>query len=89
MEHFTGNILAGNQVLLEDVEGLLFINKSPAGWATWNGTFELPVGKNIDFDGPDHLQLADGRSGKIFITRKQPNGSGITVVEFQGSGPLE
>lgn len=89
MQRFSGKILDGNQILLENVKGVLFVNEPPTGIKSWQGTFDLPAGNNIDFDAPNHLELDDGRSGKILITRIQRNSSGITIVEFQGSGPLQ
>ncbi|HUW18679.1 MAG TPA: hypothetical protein VMW16_05200 [Sedimentisphaerales bacterium] len=85
MEHFRGNILDNNQVLLEDVEGVLYFTALPGGWRTWEGSFAVPAYAGIEIgDGPYRLELEDGRGGEIVIMRK-----GAEAVAFKGTGLLE
>lgn len=89
MQHFSGNILDGNQILVESVKGILFVNAPPDRMKSWHGTFNLPTGEHIEVGGPYHLELDDGRSGEIFIKHMYSNSTGTNMAEFQGSGPLE
>ena len=93
MQHFSGKILDGNQILLANVEGVLFVNEPPTGIKSWYGTFDLPAGKNVEAGALYCLELDDGRSGKIRIERAQSkrvpsNNTGTKAVEFRGHGPL-
>ena len=89
MQHFSGNIQDGNQVLVENAEGILFVNAPPGRMKSWHGTFDLPTGKHIEVGGRYRLELSDGRSGEILIKRVHLNSTGMNAVEFQGSGPLQ
>lgn len=91
MQHFSGKILDGNQILLANVEGVLFVNEPPTGRKSWYGTFDLPLpaGKNVKVGALYCLELDDGRSGKIRIKRVPSNNTGTKAVEFRGHGPLQ
>ena len=71
MEHFSGNIEEGNQVLFENVEGELFVNAPPGRAKSWHGTFHLSSAKNIKRGRLYRLKSDDGRSGDIRITSIQ------------------
>lgn len=88
-EQFIGNILRDNKVVLEKVEGVLYIETSKSGWKSWYGSFDLHRGKNVDFEGFYLLKLEDGRSGKFLVEHQQITSSGVNCIEFQGSGPFE
>jgi hypothetical protein len=92
MQEFSGNILDGDKVLVEGIEGILLVNAPPGRTKSWHGTFNLPAGKHIKVGGTYRLELDDGRSGKIIIIRRLttiPNASTVEPVEFKGSGPLQ
>jgi hypothetical protein len=90
MEHFRGNILDNDQILLENVEGVLHVATSPDGWSNWAGSFDVPAYNSIELGGPYRLQLEDGRHGKIGITeQKQTSTEAGCTVEFKGRGPLK
>lgn len=89
MQHFSGKILHDDQIIIENIEGILSVDEQLGRMKSWQGTFDLPTGKNIEVGALYCLELDDGRSGKIRIERVQSNNTGTNAVEFQGSGPIE
>jgi len=90
MESFRGKILDEEKVVLEGVEGELFMDKDAAGITSWSGQFELPFPESIQPDATYTLALDDGRKGQIIVTRMHiDTDTESSLVRFQGSGALE
>ena len=89
MERVRGRVLQGRKVLIDEIEFWFEFATSPEGKPEWHGGFPLPQGSHIR-DGEYYmLELADGRSGEMFINELQPSGHEGSTALFTGSGPLQ
>ena len=88
-EHFRGRLWAGDQVLMDHVEGHLKSKPRPNSVnGEWTGHFEFPAEIRPQFaDGVRYrLILIDGRSGHIHLLLKD-EGDGVTpTASFHGTG---
>ena len=89
MERVRGRVLQCRKVLIDEIEFWFEFATSPGGKPEWHGGFSLPQGSRIR-DGEYYmLELADGRSGEVFINELQPSGHEGSTALFTGSGPLQ
>ena len=86
MATFHGQLLSGDNVLIEDLEVWIEVEPPKGRTYTWHGGFEVPSGLASHFVGQAiyELHLRDGRKGKIIVTQIND-----LQAEFQGSGNLE
>jgi hypothetical protein len=88
MERVQGRILRGREVLIDKIELWLEFVTSSGRKPEWHGGFPLPQGSRIR-DGEYYvLELADGRSGEMFINELQPSGHEGSTALFTGSDHL-
>lgn len=87
MECLTAKVLKGQTVIADGVDAFVAVTDA-GGTQEWNGTFELPTGKEIAQGKGYRLELEDGRSGDITITNVNVSDHGPTTVGFRGTGPL-
>jgi hypothetical protein len=88
-EHFRGRLWAGDQVLLEHVEGHLKTKLKPnSAHGEWTGHFEFPAEARDQFaDGVRYrLTLIDGRSGHIHLLLKADVDGETPRASFHGTG---
>jgi hypothetical protein len=88
-EHFRGRLWAGDQVLMEHVEGHLKTRPKPnSGNGEWTGHFTFPVELRPQFiDGVRYrLTLIDGRSGHIHLLIKEEAEERGPQASFHGIG---
>ena len=88
-EHFRGRLWAGDQVLMDHVEGHLKTKpkvNSPNG--EWTGHFSFPPEVRPQFaDGVRYrLTLIDGRSGHIHLLVKDESAGEEPCASFHGTG---
>jgi hypothetical protein len=89
MERVRGRVLQGREILIDDIEFWFEFGASAGGKPAWHGGFSLPQGSHIR-DGEYYmLELADGRSGEMFVNQLQPSSHGGSTALFTGSGPLK
>lgn len=73
------------------VTGVLEVRERD-GDIQWSGFLVPPedsnFATNVSSDGPYRLRLDDRRSGDVIFENIDMDGSGTTVVDFHGSGPL-
>lgn len=57
----------------------------------WRGYFITPKGILIDpaEHGPHRLKLTDGRAGEIRIVKVRTDRNRMSMVDFEGIGPLQ
>ena len=85
IEHARGKITRGGAVLADGVD--VWIEKVLHGMLyDWNGGLTLPEDHSIGVGGPYRLELDDGRSGEILVTKMRFSG---TEAIFQGSSTLK
>ena len=89
MERFHGRLRDGDRVIFEPVAG--YFESREAGPAS--GSFEVHQGgilsRDLPTDRPYHLDLDDGRSGPIRLTKVHAsNSAGISYMEFRLIGEL-
>jgi hypothetical protein len=84
---FTGRILIGGTVVLDDLDVTLIHHGGP-GLQSWSGSFVVPAGQFLS-PGRYELELDDGRKGTIVVSQVSFGSSQATVVHFQSSGPLQ
>lgn len=88
-EHFRGRLWAGDQVLMDHVEGHLKSKVKPnSANGEWTGHFSFPVelrpqfGEGVRF----RLILIDGRSGQIHLSIKEECEGEALSAGFHGTG---
>jgi|GEM_PF-3175388 len=90
MEEFQGTLEIEGHTYR--VSGVLEV-RTRDGNTEWSGFFVPPATANfaadISSDGPHRLRLDDHRTGDLMLSNIDIDGSGTTVVDFTGSGPLE
>lgn len=88
MEPIRGKLLAGERMLLEDVEGCLGSRIQANGHRAWHGFFELATDriKQIRSGGPYRLVLEDGRAADLYLVIMPGAVPGLSLVEFSVSG---
>lgn len=90
---------------MEEFEGTLEVNGSKYriagvleirvrdGIKQWSGYFVAPHDSNLaaefDTEGAHPLKLDDARSGEVVFSTIDRDGSGTTLIDFKGSGPLK
>lgn len=91
MEHFRAQLLNGDQVLLDAVEGYLGCHAKSGGQKTWFGNFELPADRRGTLNASTRYRLAfsDGRSGELYVDVHDSNAPGRCTAEFQLVGGLK
>ena len=92
MEHVRGQLLDGDQVVLEPIEGYLGCHAMSNGRKTWFGNFALPADKrpSVVVGNRYKLVLGDGRSGDIYVDIHDDSGHpGDYTAEFQIIGGLK
>ena len=85
MNQYIATIRAGDTTLLKGLTVYVEEITKPSGLTWWHGTIQLSPEQHIELGGPYRIELDDGRSGNIFITRSSP---ALTEVPFRGTGPL-
>lgn len=88
-ERFRGRLMAGDKVVLEEIEGLLKSHKRPGGAVgEWTGHFELPGdGGDVVVEGNRYrIVLIDGRSGTVSVRIRAEGEALRRVVQFHGTG---
>jgi hypothetical protein len=90
MERFHGRLRDGDRVIFEQVAGYL---EFQGGWTTASGSFEVHqggiLGGNLPTDRPLRLDLEDGRTGSIHLTKvHSSNSAGIARMEFRLASDL-
>src|SRR5208282_4446456 len=80
MEHIRGKILAGDQTVLDPVDGYLACHDHK-GRKTYYGYFEMST--------EELMVLSDGRKANIYTEIVPSNIAGKSVAEFHISGPLK
>ena len=88
-EHFRGRLWAGDQVLMDQVEGHLKTKlkpNSPKG--EWTGHFSFPAEVRSQFAAGVRyrLTLIDGRSGHIHLLVKDESEGEQPTASFHGTG---
>ena len=69
MERFHGKLLRDGQLVCEGVEGSLTVDVEISGAQSWSGYFTLPMGQVVANGDTYDLEVEDGRSQKIRISR--------------------
>ena len=84
-EHFQGSVMDGEQTIIDQVEGTLVFLEAEHGPTRWYGSLNLPPEKHIEYRHGQPGQgrpsdectytvaINDGRTGKIIITRSDPD----------------
>jgi len=85
IEHTHGKITRGGEMLADDVT-VWFEKVQHGKFHDWHGGLTLPEGHSIGVGGPYRLELDDGRSGEILVTKIRFGG---TDAAFQGSSELK
>lgn len=81
-------ILLDGSTVVSDVDVDVHV-KERKGLKEWYGSFSVDTPSALNQNDEYQIKLADGRSGRIFITRKTfSSSSGLTSVRFTGTGPL-
>ena len=89
IEHFWGRLLAGDQVLLERVEGQLKTHIEPKKPnSDWSGHIDLTAGQREKLTSGQRyrLVLIDGRSGFVNVFLRDTDEEGRCVAMFRGLG---
>jgi hypothetical protein len=92
MQHFCGRLRDGDRVIYERVTGHLDSEEGRGSW--WHsGRFEVHqggiLGGHLATDRPYRLDLEDGRTGTIRLTKvHSSNSAGIATMEFRLDGEL-
>jgi hypothetical protein len=79
---FTGKLLEGDKVVLEAVQGNVDCATDQPG-IIWFGWFEVNPKTWLDTRTKYRLELDDGRSGEILLTRVMPPETPKQVAEFK------
>jgi hypothetical protein len=93
-ERFRGRLMAGDQVLMEGVQGQLKSHVRSGGTGEWTGFFEIGpetrelVASRIVEGNRYRLVLIDGRSGHVHIHIKHDGMLERTLAEFHGTGSV-
>jgi hypothetical protein len=78
-----------DNIILPNVEIWLMENSDPrSGRRGWGGTFNLARGQWLEIMERYFIELEDGRSGEMLLTRIAPGTNYPTKVNFLGSGEL-
>ncbi len=88
-ERFRGRLMAGDQLILESIEGSLKTHQRTKGVVgEWTGYFDIPTEKAEPLvDGNRYrIVLIDGRSGSVHVRISRPADSDKTAVQFHGTG---
>jgi hypothetical protein len=90
MVRFHGRLRDGDRVIFEQVAGYL---EFQGGWTTASGSFEVHqggiLGGDLPTDRPYGLDLDDGRTGSICLTKvHSSNSAGIARMEFRLASDL-
>jgi hypothetical protein len=90
MEHIRGRILAGDQTVLDPVDGYLACHDHK-GRKTFYGYFEMSTEelKILNHETCYRLVLSDGRKANIYTEIVPSNIAGKSVAEFHISGLLK
>jgi hypothetical protein len=92
VEHFRGaQILCGEQVVGENIEGNLAHRDKPNGRKEWFGSFEISNDSHIVADSPYTLKLTDGREADIRATEIDGVSGchrGMHAVMYYVTGPI-
>ncbi len=89
MEHFRGRLWAGDEVLMDHVEGHLKTKAKPnSPNGEWTGHFVFPAEIRPRFeDGARYrLVLIDGRSGHIHLLIHEAQEEDGPQAQFHGTG---
>jgi len=81
-----GGIYEDDELILSDIDILLYEDQSEGGLENWDGSFESDQMLGLG-DKEYEVLLSDGRKGKIIIGNCSHNE--IYTVEFSGTGPLK
>jgi hypothetical protein len=88
MEHVRGKLVAGEEVLHENLDIALILIESPTGLKQYRDCFQLAQGPTgLNAEGPFQLDLEDGRSGASYGPRIELRPSGIKI-SFTLAGAL-
>jgi hypothetical protein len=92
MEHFRGaKVVAGEQTVLEGVEGHLAMREKSGGRKEWFGYLEVPNDRHIQAGARYRLELADGRQADVNaadIPGSEVPGKPTHPVEFYVCGEV-
>ena len=90
-ERFRGRLMAGDQVLIESLEGFLKSSLRKTGSVgEWSGYFDCPT-EHIEalISGNRYrLVLIDGRSGSVVIRHKEGEDPLRHEISFHGTGTV-
>jgi len=89
IERIRGKLLAGNQIIVDPIEGQLRSRPRPNGpKGDWSGHLDLPpeICGNIDHGARYRLLLTDGRSGDIYVHVGEVDALGRCQADFHGNG---
>jgi len=92
-EHLRGRLFAGDQLLMDHVEGHLRTRPKPGNaHGEWSGYFEFSpeIAEKLSDGGRYRIVLTDGRSGHVYIhvRKDDPMGLGRKLADFQGNGSV-
>jgi hypothetical protein len=92
VEHFRhAKILAGDQLIGEEIEGNLAHRAKPNGRVEWFGYFEISDQARLMTDAHYTLLLQDGRSAEIHATEignAPASKAGLHAVVYYVTGPI-
>ena len=90
MERFRGRLSDGDRVVFSDISGCFDGGRANPDGCT--GLFEVHqggvLGDHLPTDHPYRLDLEDGRTASIRVTKiRASNSAGIATLEFRLDGP--
>ncbi len=88
MERFRGQLMDGDRVLLDEIEGSIAIKEGP-GLQEWRGQFWLPDGDQVQPGDRYCLIHDDGRAGELIVASSEPIATGGHVAVFEGNSRFE
>ena len=88
MERFRGQLMDGNRVLLDEIEGPIAIKEGP-GLQEWRGRFWLPDDAMVRPGRRYCLLRDDGRAGELIVASSVPAATGGHLAEFEGNSRFE
>ena len=88
MERFRGQLMDGDLVLPDGIEGSIAIKEGP-GLQEWRGRFWLAESSPVQPGGRYCLIRDDGRAGELTVESSGPDATGVQVAVFEGNSRFE